>query len=710
MIKTNTNELNGKFIITDDVNSENIEFIKNHYNKSILKIDKRFDIPQTGYELISIAGSNTFREIESALETVYSLLQNGGTTIVNSETTFNNFKTKVNYWCNIQFREVITKLDAKENTYVIIHNDISKHEYTFLYWLFTQGVNVVVITKNINKAGKISDDVQLNIFNTNENLEYRTEVLETKVEIVKENDIKSIKDIETALYEKNSVIKVICSGVDNYIDTCDFYGKIYIESETGQQIKLYINEIENPTQEEVSKIPRFKKDEHNYILQTLLMFVNVNDKDKSNKLKEAIQAEFNRGQNKELKGSILYNKLLYTIVTLNRLINSEIKHLVMFCNKNLGKNDICVLRVLANLDLVSILLLFPNKKVVPTELDDKLFKLEMESSIEMDEIPKVDSRNNVKTTGAVASRIAQETLYNGELLGMYKPGQFCTCETKLFSTAYEEISLWWNKELYNRPQFKAEGVKVNLPVIFKVINGLPDNYSHAHYLYNTELVSKYLYGNTILCKRIISLDLLWGGGQTRILRATDINGTDFKDQKPFYNNGKLDKQRIKRGINYKYGFLSIQKQDFILNKIEEILNTDYIDYPDKITYIDTVLNILLNLDNELIKIIQWFEFYTDNPNLVLVMPDESMLKLEDIILIMFLHIIGFDILIFVPTCYRSIEGLVTSKFCYDEHNIGYAVYDINTDNLVVGAENSSVIQNRDPDKKKKGFFSKLFGG
>lgn len=709
MIKTNIDELNGRFIITDDVNSENIEFIKNHYNKSILKINKRFDTPQIGYQLANISSSNTFKEIESALEVVYSLLQKGSTTIVNSETTFYNFKTKVNYWCNTQFREVLNKLDNKEDTYIIIHSDISKHEYTFLYWLFTYGVNIVVITKNISKAGKISDDIQLNIFNTNENLEYKTEVLETKVEVVKANDIKSIKDIETALYEKNSVIKVICSGVDNYVDTCDFYGKIYTESETGQQIKLYINEIENPTQDEVNKIPRFKKDEHNYILQTLLMFVNVNDKDRSIKLKEAIQTEFNSGQNKELKGSILYNKLLYTIVTLNRLINSNVKHLVMFCNKSLGKNDICVLRVLSDLNIMSVLLLFPNKQIIPIELDDKLFKLEMQSSMEMDEIPKTDSRNNVKTTGAVASRIAQETLYNGELLGMYKPGQFYTCETKLFSTAYEELDLWWNKELYNRPQFRAEGIKVNLPVIFKVINGLPDNYSHAHYLYNTELVSKYLYGNTILCKKVEDLWNLWGGGQTRILRATDINGTDFKDQKPFFNNGKLDRKRIKQGINYKYGFLSIQKQDFILNKIEEILNTSYIDYTDKTTYIDTVLNILLNLDNELIKIIQWFEFYTDNPNLVLVMPNESMLKLEDIIIILFMHIIGFDVLLFVPTCYRSIDGLVTSKFSYDVHNIGYAVYDINTDHLVVGAENSSIVQNRDTDKKKKGFFSRLFG-
>ena len=43
---------------------------------------------------------------------------------------------------------------------------------------------------------------------------------------------------------------------------------------------------------------------------------------------------------------------------------------------------------------------------------------------------------------------------------------------------------------------------------------------------------------------------------------------------------------------------------------------------------------------------------------------------------MFMHLIGFDILIFVPTCFRSVDGLVTNKFQYEIHNIGYASYDI----------------------------------
>lgn len=703
MIRTGEAQI-GKLIVTDDVNENNVSIIKNTYKIADLYIDKRFDIPMRDYKYTKINNSKTYDYIEEQLREIEELVKSGKKTIVQGETPLMNFKLKINFWCNNVFKDIIHNLDDGKVVNIIIHNSVSKHEYQLIKWLNERGLNAIIITKDINKIGGLSDNTELNIYNTNENMNY----IHKDIPVIADTSkVKSLSEIEDIIYDENKHIKIYVIGIGSYIDSCDFYGKLYITSTKSTKFKLFTGDFGIITQEEINRIPRFKKDNHDYIVTTLLMFVNATNKVREQKLKEAIKSEFNSDSNKSLTGSILYNKMLYTITNINKIVNSEVTHIVFYGEA--GKNETSIIRVLSVLDDMSLIIITPNKEKVVPEIKEVIQVFEMESSIDM-EMPQVDSRDNARTTGAVASRIANETLYNGDLLGMYKPGQFLTCETKLFSTAYEEIELWWNKELYNRPQFKAEGIKVQLPVMFKVINGVPETMNHAKYLYTTDLISKYLYGNTILCKNTIDLSKLWGGGQTRILRATDIGGTEFKDQKPFYSESskKLDKHRIKTGKNYKYGFLNTQKQDFILSKIEEIINTEFIVYDNKQEYIDTVLNILLNLGNDIIKIIQWFEFYTDNPNLVLVMPNECMLKLEDIIIIMFMHLIGFDILIFVPTCFRSVDGLVTNKFQYEIHNIGYASYDMCTDYLKVEDTNKPKANN-ESNHKKKSLLSRLFG-
>lgn len=699
MIRTGEIQV-GKFIVTDDVNIQNVELIKNLYKISDLYISKRFDIPMNDYKYTQMNGSSTYNYIEEQLRTVEQLVKSGKKTIVQGETPLANFKLKINYWCNTIFKGVIDKLDDDKVVNILIHNSVSKHECQLLSWLNSVGVNITIITKEVNKLGVIPSNAEQNIYNTSDNFEYK----EDEKKVVEVCDVKTLSDIEKTIYQDGNTVKVCVLGVDNYIDTCDFFGKLYINSENNKEFKLFINGFKPVTSQEANNVPRFKKDNHDYIVQTLAMFVNIQNKNIEQQLKNSLKDEFNSGANNELRGSILYNKILYCIMNINNIVNDEVKHVIFFGEAS--KNDCSIIRILNNVQGMSVIVLQPDKNKAQKEITDVLNTIEFESSIENMEIPKVDSRDNVRTTGAMASRIANETLYNGQLLGIYKPGQFCTCETRLFSTAYEEIELWWNKDMFNRPNFSAQGIKAVLPVMFKVINGVQDKYK-----YTNEVIGKYLYGNTVLCRNVGELRSLITNNM-HILRCTDIQNTSFEEQKPFLKGDKLNKQQIKRGTNYSYGYLSEVKQDFILSKIEEIINTDKIVVDNKDKYVDTVLNTLLNLGKELVRIIQWFEFYTDNPNLVLTMADEQMLQLQDIVLIMFMHSIGFDILIFVPTSYRSIDGLVTSKFQYDTHNIGYAAYDMDTSHLSLDMNKKvdSISSDNQPDNKKKSIFKRIFGG
>ena len=107
--------------------------------------------------------------------------------------------------------------------------------------------------------------------------------------------------------------------------------------------------------------------------------------------------------------------------------------------------------------------------------------------------------------------------------------------------------------------------------------------------------------------------------------------------------------------------------------------------------------------------IQWFEFYTYNPNLILVLKDQNMPDINNMILLALLKNLGFDVVIYVPTSYSSIESLVGPKFVYNTNIIGEANYEVDTSKLRVTnnievSDNITVEQNQ-----KRGLFSRLFG-
>ena len=61
---------------------------------------------------------------------------------------------------------------------------------------------------------------------------------------------------------------------------------------------------------------------------------------------------------------------------------------------------------------------------------------------------------------------------------------------------------------------------------------------------------------------------------------------------------------------------------------------------------------ILDLPKEILRLIQKFDFTKKNPKLIYINTGETMISLQDSILVTFLNLAGFDILFFVPTGYR----------------------------------------------------------
>ena len=94
----------------------------------------------------------------------------------------------------------------------------------------------------------------------------------------------------------------------------------------------------------------------------------------------------------------------------------------------------------------------------------------------------------------------------------------------------------------------------------------------------------------------------------------------------------------------------------------------------------TIIATVLNLNKELIRMLQKFDFTKKNPKMVYVNAGEKMISLEDSILIAFLNLIGFDIVLFVPTGYHNVEKYFNENI-FEEHQIGEYMYDLSIPNL-----------------------------
>lgn len=94
----------------------------------------------------------------------------------------------------------------------------------------------------------------------------------------------------------------------------------------------------------------------------------------------------------------------------------------------------------------------------------------------------------------------------------------------------------------------------------------------------------------------------------------------------------------------------------------------------------TVIAQVLNLPKDIVRLIQKFDLTWKNPKLIYINTSETVISLEDSILTVFLHLMGFDIVFFVPTGYQSIEKYFNGQLM-EEHQIGEYKYDLQVPDL-----------------------------
>lgn len=706
-----------KINIVDDINSQNKKELFILFDEADSVIDRKLPMPTPDF-LENPSYNSSYDKI-TELAKVSCRLQ------LANDSMMANFITKINYWCS-QYKKLFDG-DLRDKV-VVFNYDLTKHEWYFACLLGMSGATVVVVSTKVleyNKPSCAEEYIVVHKYDTNEHLVYNSgnNGVTIQVTVGKDNSVAAVKDnavdykqkefrnlaeVEQAIFDNQEPIKLIINGVEEGSNTRDFYGRIYLSSLNDSQNKLLIVKDAGLHTEDFNGFIKLNDAKHTVALEMSIAWL----KNISDELKASIRNVFKTASMLALDNTIYNYKLAYCIITLSRLFrNGQPKYVFIYGEKY--SNVELLLWILNGVKDLGVVVLTSNKDKEFFAKDMPI--LDLPCSSEYFDIPKFDYRTQASTIAYRAQQRVEETFYKDNTLGMYKPGQFKRCNAISFKCTCDEVKLWWNKEVYLRPGFSAQGNTANIPVIFKIIKGVKEGYSINQYVNG---IGEYTGGKSVLLTEFINwskslyefdpMARVGETGQVWVQHCVDINGTLFRERKPFYNKGKLLKENIKTDKNYKYGMLDDDKQDFVLDKIEEIINGDYIKPEfrrDNNAFIDEVLNVCLNLSTAVIRYIQWFEFYTYNPNFIVVTGTDKQPQLQHAIITLLLHLLGFDVLIYVSTCYNSVEKFYTDYVGYDVNLVGEAVYDVDfrdkefsTGSLTVG-----------DTSKPKGFFAKLFG-
>ena len=458
---------------------------------------------------------------------------------------------------------------------------------------------------------------------------------------------------------------VVQYGVEDKLlfpsDMVAFYQQLKRE---GRKVCLENGRLPPPTPEEIAAVRRRNHQTAEQLAADLAANLQYPNNQQLQTLMRQAFLDVVLEEDKAVGGNLnrLLNKAVYLVAWMKRYQKDlfqnwqapEVGVFILFgaCS---GDNEALFLRLLAKLP-VDVLVLLPDLNAPCVLKDPALLDLHKEHSLPMTDFPVEPSQMRVRTAAYQAEREMDSILYQNT--GLYRAKQHQKAEAVTLQTMYEEIGLLWDQELKYRPGFAAEGDTVTVPVLLEKICGIKDGPILPYWLEIKKLVTP---ETTLVTK------LPWQTG----LEANPMK--PYATQ--FLRQGRLQREKIKQHKDYPYGILRPEIQDYLLDKLQVLLDEKLIagTYQNGTEY--TIVSTILGLPKDLLRRIQNFDFTKKNPKLIIISTTEETLSLEDSILVAFLNLVGFDILFFVPTGYQSIEKYFQKPFA-NEHQLGPYRYDL----------------------------------
>lgn len=444
----------------------------------------------------------------------------------------------------------------------------------------------------------------------------------------------------------------------------------------GRRVLILEKGIEPPTVDEIAAVKRGTYARQDQMLMELSSNIRYTANQELQRLmvKAFIDVMLDASGQPGMNLNKLTNKAVYLICWLRRFQTE------LFSNWKLPEISLCIylggcrndnealfMRMLSRLP-TDILILVPNLNMKCCLQDKFLYEVNYTDSLAVDRFPRENTGVRIETAAYQAERELDTLMYQNS--GIYRNQQYEKANTVRLQTMYEEIAILWDQELKYRPSFSTIDQVVNLPVIFAKVSGVKEGNVQRYWTEIKRLLTK----DTFLIRKVPYIE------------RTDANPIKAYAAE-FYRNGRLKKDRIKSHPAYQYGYLRGEMQDYLLDKLQLLIDQKTIrgTFENGTEY--TIISTVLNMNKEILRLIQKFDFTKKNPKIVYISTTERLISLEDAILTAYLGLIGFDVIFFVPTGYETIEKYY-QNILPEEHQIGEYVYDLTVPDFSTISSNS----------------------
>ena len=594
-------------------------------------------------------------------------------------------------WLYYKFERIVGQLGNDDIPKILYFGDISQYELQLLTALSRAGADIVLLNSsgeqnylkldsqstfstlyNINSGfpqdfslkqiqKSISDDQnRQRMFGESPNLKPCTNAWLEKPEL---NEILKTNRGDNKEFFYNAFI--VQYGVEDTLlfssDMCAFYQNL-----KNRNLLVINNQLTPPSTDEINTVKRTNYQNIEQLASHLSQNISYPNNKELEKIMKKAFIDILLNSQKENTIQKLTSKAVYLLCWLKRYqkdlftnwnVNSPSAVFILF-HPSPSANEELFLNFLSHLP-VDVLVIMPDLSQSFTFSGENLLEIRYTNSVSVTAFPSAPAKMKVSTAAYQAEREMDTLLYSDS--GMYRDKQHTKADIVTLQTMYEEIFILWEQELKYRTGFSANGESVSMPVLFSKVSGVK-NGSVSDYWLN---IKKLITPNTIVIN-----SLPWVSSFSPMKQ--------FATQ--FLQNGKLQKNKIKSHKNYPYTILRNEMQEHLLDKIQIMLDEKLIrgTYQNGTEY--TIIATALNLDKHLLRIIQQFDFTKKNPKLLFILTGEKTFSLEESIMVCFLHLIGFDILFFVPTGYQCIEQHFNQQII-NEYQIGDYIYDLPVPNF-----------------------------
>lgn len=289
----------------------------------------------------------------------------------------------------------------------------------------------------------------------------------------------------------------------------------------------------------------------------------------------------------------------------------------------------------------------------------------------------------IKSTHATVAYSAEQDLnqFMYSNTSIFKDFQFSEMQALTLKTTYEEIGILWHQAAKFRSGFNVlENRRAVIPNIFAKISGVRDGDMDAYWddlEYKLSPMTRLIYKSPTYNKYSQS-----------VLNAYSR----------FYSGTSIKVEELKNSDYNTFKFLSDPLQYLIFEKMQEAVDSGWL-LLEQNELVPMVIYVGLNIDKEILKILQKFDFTKDIPKIVVIDTIEDTFSKVECIQLLLFNLMGFDVIIYTPTGYKNLETYISPN-AFETYVMNEYKYNVRVPRFK--------IPDSIPKPKEEGFFSKLF--